>query len=164
MRLQLERAAHPECCRHGLEDPHHATGQGEEEDHQAQKYSLPHEAELDGAAVFVFGVGVLVIELRHHPGPSHGEPEETDGYCEAPNTAENERPANGLYAIQVGNHHLLLLSGGGGGGVVPVTAHFVTHGGQERLDQEGAQQEATTDEKVKGIDEGSAFLWAQSEH
>ena len=69
-----------------------------------------------------------------------------------------------MYAIQVGNHHLLLLSDGGGGGVVPVTAHFVTHGGQERLDKEGAQQEATTDEKVKGIDEGSAFLWAQSEH
>ena len=35
--------------------------------------------------------------------------------------------------------------------------------GQERLHQEGAQQEAHADEEVLGVDEGPAPLWAQGE-
>ena len=37
-------------------------------------------------------------------------------------------------------------------------------GGEERLDEESPQQEATTDEEVKSIDERSALLRSQCEH
>ena len=55
----------------------------------------------------MFRVGVLVVELRHHPRLPQRETQEADGYQETPTSAENEGPANGLDAIELWNDHLL---------------------------------------------------------
>ena len=114
----------------------------------------------------MFSVGVLVVELRHDPGALHGETKETDRDQNAPNSAENEGPANGLNAIEIGYQHLLrlLLKDYCGVLPLPLTANFIAHGGKERLDKEGSQQEPATDKEVESVDEGTAVLGTQSEH
>ena len=111
----------------------------------------------------MLGVGVLVVELRHDPGLLHGEAEEADRDQNAPNSAENEGPADRLNAVQVGDQHLLLLEDCRGVLSLSLTANFVAHRWEEGLDKEGAEKEAATDEEVESVDEGSALLWTESE-
>ena len=57
--------------------------------------------------------------------------------------------------ITVLSHQYCLTAGG---------ADLVSHGGEEGLDEEGSQQETTTDEEVESVDEGPALLRSQCEH
>ena len=69
-----------------------------------QKYPLPPPGEFLRSRVFVLCVGVLIIKLWHHQRSSDSKANKANSHTGAPETTDEERPADGLNSIQLGYH------------------------------------------------------------